>query len=66
MKCIKNNTDGKIIRLNDTSAKIAVESGRATFIKKEAFKLQERGSYAPGKQESTMSNLEKRKKNIYR
>lgn len=63
MKCIR--VGEKIHRVSDESAKLSVESGRATFAKKEDFKIQERGSYVPGKQESTMSNVEKRKKGIY-
>jgi hypothetical protein len=65
MKCIKNNADGKILRVSEASAAIAVESGRATFAKKELYKLQENPKYSLAKQESTMSNLDKRKKRIY-
>ena len=65
MKCIINKIDGRITRVSEDVANRSVKNGSAVFAQKEDWKKQEREHYVPGKQESTMSNLEKRKRHLY-
>lgn len=60
MKCVQN-TDGRIVRVSENVANVLLAKG-SKFINKEAWKLQERGTYTKGVQASTVSNQEKRKK----